>query len=94
MPAPPTISETLKKINEWEPHLHAFLEVLATEALQEEKEKKPGPLAGLPIAVKDVICTKTGHTTASSRVLKQFCSPYEATVITKLKAAGATVEVK
>ena len=91
MSAPPTISETLQKINEWEPRLHAFLEVFATAARQEEKEKKPGPLAGLPIAVKDVICTKTGHTTASSRILKQFCSPYEATVITKLKAAGAII---
>lgn len=49
------------------------------------------PVAGIPIAIKDNIATKTMPTTASSKILDGFMSPYDATVIEKLEAAGAVI---
>ena len=48
-----------------------------------------GRLAGVPIGIKEVICTKQGHTTCSSRILEGYQSPYDATIIRKLEAEGA-----
>jgi aspartyl-tRNA(Asn)/glutamyl-tRNA(Gln) amidotransferase subunit A len=50
-----------------------------------------GPLAGVPVAVKDVMCTSFGTTTCGSRILKDFHSPYDATVIRRLLAADAII---
>ncbi|HVB31338.1 MAG TPA: Asp-tRNA(Asn)/Glu-tRNA(Gln) amidotransferase subunit GatA [Gemmatimonadaceae bacterium] len=50
-----------------------------------------GPLAGFPVAVKDNIATRTLPTTCGSRILRGFVSPYEATVVRRLRAAGAVV---
>ncbi|MDE3152255.1 MAG: Asp-tRNA(Asn)/Glu-tRNA(Gln) amidotransferase GatCAB subunit A, partial [Gemmatimonadota bacterium] len=50
-----------------------------------------GPLAGVPVAVKDNIATRTLPTTCGSRILQGYVSPYEATVITRLRAAGAVI---
>jgi len=55
------------------------------------KGEDPGPLAGVPIAIKDAIHVGGFPTTCGSRILKQFATPYEATVITRLKAAGAVI---
>lgn len=50
-----------------------------------------GPLAGVPIAVKDNICTKGVPTTAASQILQGYLPPYNATVISRLQAAGAVI---
>ena len=49
----------------------------------------PGPLAGVPVALKDNLCTRGIPTTCSSRILEGWTPPYDATVVTKLAAAGA-----
>ena len=51
----------------------------------------PGPLAGVPMAVKDVIVTRGVRTTCGSRLLANFVSPYDATAITRLEQAGAVL---
>ena len=55
-----------------------------------QAEKKPlPPLAGIPLAIKDVICTKGVTTTCSSRILESYIPPYNASVINRLNASGA-----
>jgi aspartyl-tRNA(Asn)/glutamyl-tRNA(Gln) amidotransferase subunit A len=49
------------------------------------------PLLGLPLAIKDLICVKDEPTTCASRILENFIAPYDATVIQKLKSAGAVI---
>lgn len=83
------VEHSLDRIKKVDPEIHAFLEVFEDSARDEAKKEKKGPLAGIPIAIKDLICTTEGHTTAASKILQRFKSPYEATVITKLKKAGA-----
>ena len=51
----------------------------------------PGPLAGVPIALKDNLCTRGIPTTCSSRILEGWRPPYDATVVDRLAAAGAVV---
>lgn len=65
--------------------LNAFLHI-ASEPIQDQKD---GSLADLNIAIKDVIVTKNMPSTAGSKILEGYMSPYDATVITKLKKAGA-----
>jgi aspartyl-tRNA(Asn)/glutamyl-tRNA(Gln) amidotransferase subunit A len=75
--------------------LHAFNELYADRALQRAKlvddGKLSGPLAGVPIAIKDNLCTHWGRTTCSSKMLADFHAPYDATVIRKLEEAGAVL---
>ena len=49
------------------------------------------PIDGIPITLKDIVCTVEAPTTASSKILENFTSPYDATIWTKLKAAGAVL---
>ncbi|MBX7230709.1 MAG: Asp-tRNA(Asn)/Glu-tRNA(Gln) amidotransferase subunit GatA [Bdellovibrionales bacterium] len=51
--------------------------------------KDPGPLAGVPMAIKDMLCTRGLKTTAASRILYNYVPPYSATVVERLEAAGA-----
>ncbi len=80
--------------------LNAFITVGERDALLEKARAVDqarqngddlGPLAGVPVAIKDNICVRGGPTTAASRMLAEFDSPYDATVVEKLEAAGAIV---
>ena len=56
--------------------------------LQRWLRAPPGPLAGVPVALKDNLCTRGVPTTCSSRILEGWLPPYDATVVEKLSAAG------
>ncbi|MGH7505374.1 MAG: amidase family protein, partial [Longimicrobiales bacterium] len=79
--------------------LNAFLAVAAESALAEARridaaspeERRAMPLAGVPVAVKDNIATFGLPTTCGSRILDGYHSPYEATAVRRLRAAGAIV---
>jgi len=87
----------LAAIAERDGELHAFLHVDAAGALSAAdrvdeavaRGEDPGPLAGVPIALKDNLCTRGVPTTAASRILEGWHPPYTATVIDRLLAAGA-----
>jgi aspartyl-tRNA(Asn)/glutamyl-tRNA(Gln) amidotransferase subunit A len=89
----------LSRIAAVEPSVHAYLEVTAEraradadriDALRAAGEPLP-PLAGVPLAIKDNLCTKGIPTTCSSRMLEGFVPPYESTVTDRLWNAGAVL---
>ena len=81
----------IDRIAEKEPQVEAFVTTLTEEAikqaedLQSKKEKRElaGNLAGIPIGIKDNICTRGIKTTCGSKILENFVSPYNATVLEK-----------
>src|SRR5947209_6824645 len=86
----------LARIEALEPRLHAFVTVTAERAREQARAAdarraagEDGPLLGLPIALKDVLCTAGVRTTCSSRILEGFVPPYSAHVVERLDAAGA-----
>ncbi len=88
----------LTRIEKLNPQLNAFIainpEALSEAKLIDDKIKKNepvGPLAGVPFGIKDMLCTKGLRTTAGSKMLENFIPPYDATVVSRLKIAGATV---
>src|SRR5262252_1951033 len=90
--------EALARIEAANPSLHAFHTVAAERALVRAAEIdgnrnafRDAPLAGVPVGLKDNICTNGVRTTASSRVLESFVPPYDATVVTRLQTAGAII---
>ena len=89
----------LSAIDAREAEVHAFNLVLA-EAARERAAAidavaasggDPGPLAGVPVALKDNLCTRGVPTTCSSKILDGWRPPYDATVVERLAAAGAVV---
>lgn len=94
------ITETfLERIQALEPKLRSFLHVTADQAIEQARQvdakiaagEEIGPLAGIPIAIKDNMCTRGIPTTCASKVLQNFIPPYESTVTQKLKDAGAVM---
>jgi aspartyl-tRNA(Asn)/glutamyl-tRNA(Gln) amidotransferase subunit A len=67
----------------------AALEQAAAVDAKIQRGEDPGPLAGAPVALKEVLCTREGFTTCSSKILAGFQSPYDASVVRKLADAGA-----
>ncbi len=88
--------DLLGRIGSLDEHLNAFVTVTADEALAAARQAdasraagKGGALNGLPIVHKDIFCTRGVRTTCGSRMLDNFVSPYDATVVERLRAAGA-----
>ncbi|MDJ0714820.1 MAG: Asp-tRNA(Asn)/Glu-tRNA(Gln) amidotransferase subunit GatA [Prochloraceae cyanobacterium] len=92
-------TETLDRIEALEPKIQAFLSVTADRALEQAKQvdakiaagEEIGLLEGIPVGIKDNMCTKGIATTCASRILENFVAPYESTVTGKLKNAGAVM---
>ena len=85
----------LDRIAEVDGQVHAFLHVDTEGALAQARRvdagELTGPLAGVPLALKDVFCTKGVPTTVGSKILEGWLPPYDATVTSRLKAAGIVV---
>jgi len=93
------VKQHLQRIEEADPALKAFLTVTPDLALERAAAMDRGiasgksvpPLAGVPIAIKDNICTRGVRTTCGSQILKNYISPYSATAVDRLEAAGAVI---
>ncbi|MEH1815481.1 MAG: Asp-tRNA(Asn)/Glu-tRNA(Gln) amidotransferase subunit GatA [Nostoc sp.] len=91
--------EALERIQALEPKLHSFLCVTADRALEQAGAvdakiaagEEIGLLAGIPVGIKDNMCTKGVPTTCASRILENFVPPYESTATQKLADAGAVM---
>ena len=88
----------LQRVATVEDSVKAFItltpDVALAQAEQADKELaagKGGPLTGIPVAVKDVLCTRGVRTTCGSRILETFVPPYDATVVARLQQAGTVM---
>jgi len=89
----------LAHVQRYEPAVRAYVTVDAKDALAQAREidrriaakEQVGELCGIPVAVKDNMCTLDMPTTCSSNILKSFVAPYEATVVKAIKQAGAVI---
>ena len=90
------VKEVFSQIEEKEPKIHAYLDTYKKEAYARAKEVEKGiadgtytgPLAGVPIAIKDNICVQGKPTTCASKILEGFVPQYQAEVIDRLEKAG------
>ncbi|MDO8507656.1 MAG: Asp-tRNA(Asn)/Glu-tRNA(Gln) amidotransferase subunit GatA [bacterium] len=85
------LSDCFSRIKEVEPKLHAFVTVLSGLEEVDRKDNPKSILNGIPVGIKDVLCTRNLRTTASAKMLDGFTPPYNATVVKKLKDAGAII---
>ncbi|MBO8217180.1 Asp-tRNA(Asn)/Glu-tRNA(Gln) amidotransferase subunit GatA [Prochlorococcus marinus] len=90
------VSDIFAKIDQKDPEINSYICITKDNAIEQaenidkliqNKEKLP-PLAGIPIAIKDNICTKGVATTCASKMLKSFVAPYESTASSKLWSSG------
>lgn len=89
----------LKRIEQCDGQVHAFLRVFADSAREQAEQidrrrragEPLGPLAGLPVALKDLLCVRGEPTTCASRMLEHFRPPYDATIVEKLRRADAVL---
>ncbi|BAU44543.1 Asp-tRNA(Asn)/Glu-tRNA(Gln) amidotransferase subunit GatA [Leptolyngbya sp. O-77] len=92
-------TEALERVQALEPKLHSFISVTADRAIAQAQRvdaqiaagEEIGLLAGIPIGIKDNLCTKGIRTTCGSRILENFVPPYESTVTQRLFDAGAVM---
>ena len=93
------LEETLRRVELHEAALHCFNLVTTDHARRAAEAvdaavgagRDPGLLAGVPVALKDNLCTRGIPTTCSSRILEGWKPPYDATVVTRLAQAGAVI---
>ncbi len=92
------VKSCLERIKKLDSKIHAFITVCEKEALEQAKEAdklikqlNSRSLLGIPIAVKDIFCTKGIRTTAGSKVLENYAPVYDSTVVKKLKESGAVI---
>ena len=93
------LDEVFRRIDNVENKIDAFVTVMRDEAYERaeklqsdlENGKTLGALFGIPVAIKDNMCMKNTLTTCSSKILSNFVSPYDATVVKKLEEAGAII---
>ncbi|MGH9144235.1 MAG: amidase, partial [Vicinamibacterales bacterium] len=90
--------DALARIEAVNPSLNAFNTIVADRAMARAQDIdlhpdrwRNAPLAGVPVALKDNLCTRGVRTTASSRMLEHYVPPYDATVVTRLEQAGAVI---
>ncbi|GAB4552863.1 MAG: Asp-tRNA(Asn)/Glu-tRNA(Gln) amidotransferase subunit GatA [Anaerolineae bacterium] len=88
----------LDRIAQLEPRIQAYITLTPEKALEQARQAdarrqkgEDAPLLGIPLAIKDVLCTEGIQTTAGSRILEGFVPPYTATVVQKLLDAGAVI---
>ncbi|MCK9530140.1 MAG: Asp-tRNA(Asn)/Glu-tRNA(Gln) amidotransferase subunit GatA [Gammaproteobacteria bacterium] len=88
----------LERIARLDPQLNSFITVTPELALAQARaadrliaEGKAGPLTGVPLAQKDIFCTDGVRTSCGSKMLDNFTAPYDATVVTRFKAAGTVM---
>lgn len=88
----------LQRIKQFDSELNSYITVVEEEALQQAKQADQrlaggdaGPLTGIPLAQKDIFCTKGVKTSCGSKMLDNFISPYDATVIERFNNAGAVM---
>jgi aspartyl-tRNA(Asn)/glutamyl-tRNA(Gln) amidotransferase subunit A len=93
------VAQCVEAIQAVDPQVKAFISYDGARALEAAEQidarlaagEDVGPLAGVPIAVKDNLCTTFGYTTCASKILERFAAPYDAHVIERLVAAGAVI---
>ena len=88
----------LERIKKVEPKVHALITLTDQLALEQAEradrllaQKDSNPLTGIPMLLKDIMCTKGIRTTCASKILGNFVPPYDATVVEKLNNAGAVM---